>query len=131
MPWWGTLLIGIACGLLAALVLWLVLRKRAKPVDPAAVRQAAATEHEKALKAMVEFERLARAKVAKEAKHLADQLKSITTWYNDRKNKISKEAQDEFNRLVGDPEALDRKLDQLLATGAGAGHLPDDPEGTT
>lgn len=90
-----------------------------RKASPAAVdRKGLAESERKALLEQVEAEKLARGKVEQARDQLAKDLKASLAWYNRNQEAITDAAQQEFSDLSIDPDALDRKLSDLLgATG--------------
>jgi uncharacterized protein YdaU (DUF1376 family) len=91
------------------IVIWALRRKPAE-VDRAAL----ADSTQKRLEEELAAEKEAHAKIAAAYKSLAEENKRIASWYTEHKERITKEAQDEFQRLSSDPAALDAKLADLL-----------------
>jgi sensor domain CHASE-containing protein len=112
MPGWGWLLIGAGIALVIVVVIW-ALRRKPADVDRKALADSAAKRLEEELAA----EREARVKVMEAYQQLAEENKRITSWYTEHKERIAKEAQDDFQKLSTDPSALNAKLDELLGKG--------------
>lgn len=112
MAWWGTLIIAAVVAI-AAVVITLILSRRSKGtlIDQAAVAEAQRKVAEKQAAA----EKVARRKVEQQRTELAAKLKSINAWYSEQALTLKAEVRSAYKDLAGDPDALDRKLDELLA----------------
>ena len=120
MPWWGWLIIILVVALATGIVVWLLARKStaAQLLD----REELAKVKAEALRAELAAEKETAAKVKREAAELAKRLRANQQWYEKARRSLTKEVRDEYERLAGDPAALDAKLDELLADDA-----PTDP----
>ena len=113
MPWWGVLIVTAVVAIAAVIITWILARRSGGAlVDQAAIDKAQREVAEKIAAA----EKSAKAAVAAERAELATKLKAINAWYQERQNELNSEVQREYEKLAGDPAALDRKLDQLLGT---------------
>jgi uncharacterized membrane protein (DUF106 family) len=111
VPWWGVLIVAAVVAIAAVIITWILSRRsKGTLIDQAAVAEARRKVAEKQAAA----EKVARAKVEKQRAELAAQLKSINAWYTDQADKLKAEVRSEYEKLAGDPAALDRKLDKLL-----------------
>ena len=113
MAWWVWLVI-IAVVAIAVLIIGYIWGRKNSPapVD----RVALAESERKALQEQIEAEKIARHKVTEARNDLARQLKANLAWYNTHRKAIEDAAQKEFADLVSDPDALDRKLSDLLGS---------------
>ena len=111
MPGWAVLVIVVASQAISVLIVWLLVKRAfgvpsyTEIVEKIAVKSA---------NDRLEAEKSARAAVETANKDLAEQAKAIHMWYQERKDRIKKDAQKEYEELVGDPAALDAKLDELI-----------------
>ena len=104
-------MIVVGCQAVFLLLLWLALRKTARQSP---FKELQASDHKK-YEDMIEAETTARIKTEEELVALAAEQKKILDWWKRAEGKVNREVQDEFQKLVTDPDALDRKLDSLLS----------------
>jgi uncharacterized protein HemX len=122
MPWWGWLIIIAVCIIATAIVVYVSLRKGSGAAHALAEAE---REKAKAAAAKAEQEKATRIRVEQERNDLATKLKAINAWYAGAQQQISRERQSEYEKLAGDPTALDAELDRLL--GAGTDDEPTNP----
>jgi hypothetical protein len=113
MPWWGILII-VAVAVLAAVIITYLLARRSNVALRAAKELAEARADTTAKK--LEAERATKDQLAAESKALVARLREVDAWYEKARHNITKERRNAFENLATDPDALDRKLDELLAT---------------
>lgn len=116
MPWWGWMLLGAGvCGLLA-LGLWLLLRRRAEP----AVDRAGLIESERTrLEAELAAEKAARETAEKVARELEVEVRAIADWKRKRLEALDAEKAQKYRDMAGDPDAILRRLDEILGPARG------------
>lgn len=112
MPWWGWLIIVLVVALATAIVVWVLARKTT--IGAYLDREKVAKVQAETLRAELAAEKAAAEKVKKEAADLAKRLKANQEWYEKARASLDEEVRDEYERLAGDPAALDAKLDELL-----------------
>ena len=113
MAWYWYILIVLVSMSVGMLVFWALSRGGRKvTVD----RVGLAKIEKERLEAMVEAEKEGRKKAEKALKEVAEEHKKILEWYNQKRQKIEEDARHEFENLSTDPDALDRKLDDLLGS---------------
>ena len=110
MEWYLILLIVVACQAVFLLFLWLALRKTVGQIPFKELQAVDKTKY----KEQIEAEKIARGKAEEELRNLATEQKKILDWWKKAEGKVTREVQDQFKTLVTDPDALDRKLDNLL-----------------
>jgi preprotein translocase subunit SecF len=125
MPVWGWIL--LIAGLVGLILLLGFIWGRKTSGGAQMDRQALSEAREKAFQRQIEAEQAAKEKAQEAAKELAEDQKKIAAWFEKEKSKISEEAKNEFEKLVSDPAALDRKLNNLLSFTA-VGEPPSSPE---
>lgn len=111
MPWWGVLII-VAVAIIAAVIITYLLTRKSSAALVAA-KELAETRADTAAKKL-EAERATKEQLAAESKALVARLREIDAWYEKARTNINKERRDAFENLATDPDALDRKLDELL-----------------
>ena len=110
MPWWGYIVIVLACLIIGMLIMWLI-ENYSKPIfEPQAIQKA----REDSLKAQIEAEREAKLQEMEIKENLINELKKIRSWYNSHNQKLEEEAKNEYKKLIEDQNALDSKLDNIL-----------------
>jgi beta-lactam-binding protein with PASTA domain len=113
MTWWGILIIVAVAVLAAIIITWLLVRSsKAALIAKKEMAEAAARTTAKKLEA----ERATRKKLEAESRALVAKMRKIDTWYQGALVVLTKEKRDAFEALSSDPDALDRKLDELLGT---------------
>ncbi len=113
MPWWGWLIIILVVAIATGIVVWVLARKStaAQLLD----REELAKVKAETLRAELAAEKRAAAKVKEQAAELARRLRANQQWYEKARRSLTKGVRDEYERLAGDPAALDAKLAELLA----------------
>jgi uncharacterized protein HemX len=114
VAWRGWLIVVAVVAVATGIIVWLLVRKQ-----QGFGRELVEAEKVKGerLAAEAKAEREAKEKIAAELQRFADENRKLQAWYNEQKDRIAKEAQDEFAKLATDPSELDRRLDSLLGTG--------------
>jgi hypothetical protein len=113
MAWYGWTIIGLLA-LLTIMLVILLIRKNKNQAQPVVDGQALADAERKSLTDQLAAEKKAKEAAVAAAQQLASEQKLIAAWYENQKSKIAEEARNEFQKLL-DPDALDRKLDELLS----------------
>ena len=115
MPWWGALILTLVAAGSSAIIMWLAMRVTTafEPEQLKRIRERIKKEISKA-----EAERVEAIEAQNEALH--HKLQLIEQWYARERAKIKEMAQNEYQALIDDPGALNRKLDELLSGTAGA-----------
>jgi hypothetical protein len=111
VPWWGTLIIAAVAAVAAVIITWILARRGGASVDRAAIAEA----QRKTAEEIAATEQAAKKKIEGQRADLAARLKAINAWYREQSSSMRAEVKREYETLAGDPAALDRKLDQLLA----------------
>lgn len=118
MPvWWAWLIIILVVAVATAIVVWLLARKSA--TRQLLNREGLAKVQAEGLRAELAAEQRAASEIKKHALQLDQQLRATQAWYDRARKTLTKEVQDEYERLASDPDALAAKLDELLANGEG------------
>lgn len=114
MVWWGWLIVVLVVAVATGIIVWLMARK-----TQGGGRELVEAEKVKGerLAAEAKAEREAKEAIAAELRRFADGNRKLVAWYNEQKEHLAKEAQDEFAKLASDPSELDRRLDSLLGIG--------------
>lgn len=112
MAWYWVLLIVVLVQGVALFVFWLITRNQQQWASNA-VEKIVGSSVTRAREEL-EAERKSKAKVESELQALAEEYKAVAVWYTTMQSKIGEEARHAFNKLVGSPSDLDRKLDELL-----------------
>lgn len=111
MPWYAWIAILTIATLATGLIVYILVRRSNDAAETLAkVARLSIDMNQKREAADQE----AKLDIQKANKELAAKLRTINTWYLTAKDQISKGKKDEYEILVGNPDALDRKLDQLL-----------------
>lgn len=84
-----------------------------------------ADSERKALLEQMHAERKANQKVAEALQAAVAERKALATWYEASKEKLDDRARKEFERVAGDPAAVDKWLDGILSNNK----TSKDPEG--
>ena len=122
MEWWGWLLFATAICVFACLLTYILARREDRKIlDRAALAESRATVAQKALEA----ERRAKHRIEQERQELARKLQANREWYATARKQLTKGVRDDYERLAGNPAALDRRLNELLSIG------PTPPRRTT
>lgn len=116
MPWWGWMLLGGGLVGAVALVLWLLLRKKAEPaVDRAGLIDSERTR----LEAERDAEKRGREAAEKVARELEVQVRAIADWKKQRLEALDAEKAQKYRDMAGDPDAILRRLDEILGGARG------------
>lgn len=109
MAWYWILI--IVCGVqgLFLLVWWLLNRNRGTTINKD-LEDSTATR----LKEELTVEKKKGEVVAAAHQAMVTKVKAIAVWYTENRERISKEASNEFEALAGDPDSIDSWLDATL-----------------
>jgi hypothetical protein len=112
MAWYWILIIVLVSQSAFLLVAYLILRKNsASAIGMVSEANTAKTVR---LEDELKASRITNDKMILELQRFAEENAKITTWYNDQKTLIAKEAQDEFQKLSLDQAAIDAKLNAIF-----------------
>ena len=111
MTWWGWLLLGAGLAAVAALGLWLLLRRvGSRDVD----REALAKSERVRLRANLEAERERRVEAERVARDLEEELRGIAKKRKEELDAADENARARARELADDPDALLERLDEIL-----------------
>ncbi len=110
MPWWGVLLMVVGVQGIFLLVWWLLTRNKGGSIS-----RELEDSTTKRLQDELEAERKKGEEVAAAYSSLTAKFKEVAAWYTENKDRISKEAADDFKAMAGDPSAVDAWLDSLTS----------------
>ena len=113
MSWWIVLIIVVAAVIATNVIAYFLMRRHAAALD--AISKIAETRV-KTAKKRLEVEREIGKQLSEQNKKLIVELRNIESWHKDARQKIKKDKHDVYESLADNPDALDRKLDELLAT---------------
>ena len=127
MPVWAVIVIVLAVAVAFVVAAWLLSRNKGVSVETLKELQASTATR---LQEELEAERQRTQAVAAEVTQLAEAHRKLTAWYTDRVAELDQEAKDAYAKLAVDPDAVDRKLDELLGTGSASSTAgPKEPAG--
>ena len=126
MPWWGWMLLGGGAVGLVTLGLWLLLRRKAAPaVDRAGLIDSERTR----LEAEAAAEKRGREAAEKVARELEAEIRAIAEWKKTRLEALDADKAQKYRDMAGDPDALLRRLDEILGPGGAPGRGDPTPRG--
>ena len=113
MSWWIVLIIVVAAVIVTNVIAYFLMRRHAAALD--AVSKIAETRVETAKKSF-EVEREICDQLSEQNKKTTVELRNIESWHKDARQKIEEDKHNVHESLANNSDALDRKLDELLAT---------------
>ena len=109
MAWYGWLII-VGVVAVAVAIIVTMKTKSGATVDHNVIDEI----REKLVKEELEIERQTNSRLKDINADLVKELKKINDWYKQAQETITKEAQNEFEKLASDPSALDARLNGLF-----------------
>lgn len=110
MAWYWVLLIVVGCQGLFLLVWWLISRNSGRDLN-----KDLEDSTTKRLEEELAAEKKKGEEIATAYQTLTGKFREIATWYNTNRDQIKEEAIDDFKKLAGDPNNIDRWLDSFTS----------------